>query len=315
VQVITIHKSKGLAFKAVMLPFCTWEINGKPNGIFWVPSAGTPYHHLNSIPLKYSKELGRSSVAKPYFEELLYNNMDALNMLYVATTRSKEYLYISTMGKKTDTITNIGDLLCYVYGQRLSEAGVFQIDGRVNALPQREQSRNEIEISTYPLSDRLSQVFDAGLKRRDIDLLIGESAGRTGTILHDVLARASTPREVKTVLDSLLLEGTFKEEEQEYLERQALSVLEHSGLQEILRSSKESLNEKTIIDSAGKSYRPDKVLVNGNSVTIVDYKFTQQESDTHMEQVSHYKSLLLAMGYAEVKTYLFYALTGNLKLV
>ncbi|RZM29718.1 MAG: DNA helicase UvrD [Pedobacter sp.] len=315
VQVITIHKSKGLAFKAVMLPFCNWDINGKVNGIFWVPSANTPYHHLNSIPLKYNKDLGRSGVAKPYFEELLYNNMDALNMLYVATTRSKEYLYISTMGKKGDTITNIGDLLYRVYEERLSAEGVFLTDEAVPTIPEKEALRNEIEIACYPLSNRLSQVFDAGLKRRDIDLLTGESAGRTGTILHDVLARAASSEEADAVLQEMLMEGVFKKDEFPYLQQQAISVLQHAGLREILSLSKESLNEKSIIDASGKSYRPDKVLVNGDEVTIIDYKFTQQESDKHIEQVSHYKSLLLAMGYTAVKTYLFYAVTGQLKLV
>jgi ATP-dependent exoDNAse (exonuclease V) beta subunit len=315
VQVITIHKSKGLAFRAVMLPFCNWDINGKTNGIFWVSAADTPYHHLHSIPLKYTKELGRSTVARPYFEELLYSNMDALNMLYVATTRSKEYLYISTMGKKTDTVTNIGDLLFKVFADRLSEEGNYLIDDPVASVPEKETLKSEIELELYPVSDRLSQVFDARLKRREIDLLTGESAGRTGTILHEILASASDPQEVEEVLQNLLLEGIFKAEELPFLRNQALSVLQHSGLQEILTGSEESLNERSIIDAEGKSYRPDKVLMKGKEVTIIDYKFTQQESNKHVEQVDHYRSLLQAMGYSSVNTYLFYALTGVLKKV
>jgi ATP-dependent helicase/nuclease subunit A len=315
VQVITIHKSKGLAFRAVMLPFCNWDINGKPNGIFWVPAADTPYHHLHSIPLKYNKELGRSSVAKPYFEELLYNNMDALNMLYVATTRSKEYLYINTQGKKTKTITNIGDLLNMVYEDQLSEDGQYIFEGEVSDQSEKGSAVQEIEMESYPVSDRLSQVFDANLKRREIDLITGESAGRTGTILHEVLAMASSAEEVDDALRTLLLDGIFKAEEVPFLKAQALAVLQHTGLQEILRKSKQSLNERSIIDTKGKSYRPDKVLVNGNELIIIDYKFTQQESDKHIEQVAHYKALLMAMGYTDVKTYLFYAVSGQLKLV
>jgi ATP-dependent helicase/nuclease subunit A len=315
VQVITIHKSKGLAFRAVMLPFCNWDINGKPNGIFWVPAADTPYHHLHSIPLKYNKELGRSSVAKPYFEELLYNNMDALNMLYVATTRSKEYLYINTQGKKTKTITNIGDLLNMVYEDQLSEDGQYVIEGEVSDQSEKGSAVQEIEMESYPVSDRLSQVFDANLKRREIDLITGESAGRTGTILHEVLAMASSAEDVDDALRTLLLDGIFKAEEFPFLKAQALAVLQHTGLQEILRKSKQSLNERSIIDTKGKSYRPDKVLVNGNELIIIDYKFTQQESDKHIEQVAHYKALLMAMGYTDVKTYLFYAVSGQLKLV
>lgn len=314
-QVITIHKSKGLAFKAVMLPFCNWDINGKTNSIFWVPAEETPYHHLHSIPLKYNKELGRSSVAKSYFEELLYNNMDALNMLYVATTRSREYLYLNTMGKKTDTVSNIGDLLFRVFSDQLSEDNSYVIDDAVPASAEKEDQAGLIELDHYPVSSRLSQVFDASLKRRDIDLVTGERPGRTGTILHEVLAGAGNPAEAETVLQNLLLEGVFKEEELPFLKSQVLAVLQHAGLQEILNNSEQSLNERSIIDARGKSYRPDTVLVSGNVVTVIDYKFTQQESDRHIEQVEHYRALLLAMGYTTVKTYLFYATTAQLKLI
>ncbi len=315
VQVITIHKSKGLAFKAVVLPFCNWDINGKTNGIFWVPSADTPYHHLHSIPLKYNKDLGHSSVAKPYFEELLYNNMDALNMLYVATTRAKEYLYLSIMGKKTPTVTNIGDLLAKVYEDQLSEESVYLLDDAVAPQAEKQRERDEIKLDHYPVSNRLSEVFDANLKRREIDLLTGESPGRTGSILHEVLAEAEAAAEVEDVLQRLLLEGVFKAAELPYLKAQALSVLNHASLQQILKESEERLNERSIIDGQGKSYRPDKILMKAGEVTVIDYKFTQQESDGHIAQVNHYKSLLLAMGYTQVKTYLFYALNGTLKLV
>lgn len=315
VQVITIHKSKGLAFRAVLLPFCNWDINGKTNGVFWVPATDTPYHHLQSIPLKYNKDLGRSSVARAYFEELLYNNMDALNMLYVATTRSKEYLYLSTMGKKTDTITNIGDLLCKVFADDLQADGTFLIAEAVPQEPEKDRRPNEVEMKCYPVSNRLSQVFDASLKRRDIDLLTGESAGRIGTILHEVLAQVNQVEEIASVLQNLLLDGVFKAEELAGLQSRAESVLQNPALQEILQKAEHSLNERSIIDVHGKSYRPDKVLVNGNAVIVIDYKFTLQESSAHIEQVSHYQDLLLAMGYTTVKTYLFYAVMGQLKLV
>src|SRR5690606_22337054 len=62
VQVLTIHKSKGLAFRAVFIPFGDLGLSGKSNSIFWVPAQETPYLNLGSIPLKYSKELAKSSV-------------------------------------------------------------------------------------------------------------------------------------------------------------------------------------------------------------------------------------------------------------
>ncbi len=315
VQVVTIHKAKGLAFKAVLLPFCNWDINGKTNSIFWVPSEGTPYHHLQSIPLKYNKDLGNSSVAKPYFEELLFNNMDALNMLYVATTRSKEYLYISTMGKKTDSITNIGDLLIKVLEFDISPEGSFVLDEPVHTEGDAEDLKPAIKLDIYPTSDRLNEVFDADLKRRDFDLLTGNTAGRMGSILHEVLALANTPEELEAVLGNMLAAGTFKAEELPHLRVQASAVLENQELQKLPRSSTQSLSEQTIIDRHGKQYRPDRVLINEKGLTIIDYKFTMEQSSKHIEQVTHYRDLLLEMGYKNVQTYLFYAVTGKLKQV
>lgn len=265
--------------------------------------------------MKYNKDLGNSSVAKPYFEELLFNNMDALNMLYVATTRSKEYLYISTMGKKADSITNIGDLLVKVLELDLSAEGSYVLDEAVNAPEEKAHARPAIKLAHYPTSDRLSQVFEADLKRHDFDLLTGNTAGRMGSILHDVLANANKPEELDEVLGSMLASGVFKAEELDTLRIQANAVLKNPELQYLLARSTQSLTEQTIIDSHGKSYRPDKVLINENGLTIIDYKFTMEQQSAHIEQVSHYRDLLLEMGYENVKTFLFYAVTGKLKQV
>ncbi|ALL04207.1 DNA helicase UvrD [Pedobacter sp. PACM 27299] len=319
VQVITIHKSKGLAFKVVMVPFCNWEINGKPNGIFWVPTADTAYHQLQSIPLKYNKELGQSAVAIPYYEELLYNNMDALNMLYVATTRTKEYLYITCLGKKTDTVSTIGDVLAMTLQDQLDEDGRFFVDEPVvkkNKTHRVEESGPAfINLQEYPTSERLSEVFNNNLKRKELEMLTGTNAGREGTILHEVLARSANLEEMETALSNMLNEGFFKAEELPSLRRQAGNVLAHGELQALLKTSKETINEKSIIDIRGKMYRPDKVLISGNEVIVIDYKFTLKESDSHIKQVYGYRDLLLAMGYQKVKTYLFYAHSATLKSV
>lgn len=318
VQVITIHKSKGLAFKVVMIPFCNWDINGKINTIFWVPAADTPYHQLQRIPLKYNSSLGQSTVAISYYEELLYNNMDALNMLYVATTRTKEYLYINSLGKKTEGISNIGDLLIKVFENNLSEEGQFLVDEEVvkKATVSNPILKPElINLVNYPVSDRLTEVFNADLKRRELDIFGNNSAGREGSILHEVLARAEDLDGLDHILLQMLNEGFFREEEFVALKNQALTVLQHEELQGLLKNSRQSVAEKSIIDRSGKSYRPDKVLFSEKEVIVIDYKFTQKESPAHIKQVHGYRSLLQEMGYPAVITYLFYAHSGELKLV
>lgn len=319
VQVITIHKSKGLAFKVVMIPFCNWDINGKINTIFWVPSADTPYHQLQSIPLKYNSSLGSSTVAIPYYEELLYNNMDALNMLYVATTRTKEYLYINCLGKKSDSLSTIGDLLIKILDEQLSEEGQFlleeEVPEKVKIKPVQPDSPELISLSGYPTSGRLTEVFNNDPKRREIEMLLNNTAGREGTILHEVLARAEDVEDIDFVLSEMLTVGFFKEQERAALKLQAMNVLTHEDLQHLLANSTQTINEKSIIDINGKSYRPDKVLFNGDEVVVIDYKFTKKQSRNHVKQVHGYRNLLQEMGYTRVSTYLFYAQSGELNLV
>jgi len=142
-----------------------------------------------------------------------------------------------------------------------------------------------------------------------------EKSGRKGSLLHDILANASTEKEVDDYLTNLILEGIVQEDEKDSLKLKALEVLENSDLKAVLSRATGSITEKNIIDAKGKLHRPDRILFNNDEVIILDYKFTLTESDRHIEQVENYKNLLLDMGHSNVKTYLFYAVSGKLKLV
>lgn len=314
IQIITIHKSKGLAFRAVFVPFCNWEIKGKPNGTFWVSSEETVYKELKGIPLKYNEALADSAIAKAYYEELLYNNMDAMNMLYVATTRSKDYLYIATMAKKELKLSNMGDVINFTFDEQFDENGVYEIVDYLTAESKVEES-NFIDLQSYPTTTRLSELYIPSEDKHLKHLVNIEKSGRKGSLLHDILASASTEKEVNDYSSNLVLQGIIKEEEKQKLIESALEVLNNPELQVILGKASESIVEKSIIDARGKLHRPDRVLINPDEVIILDYKFTLEESDKHIEQVNNYRVLLSAMGYQNIKTYLFYAVKGKLKLV
>ncbi len=314
IQIITIHKSKGLAFRAVFVPFCNWEIKGKTNSTFWVSSEDTVYKELRGIPLKYTEDLSNSSISKAYYEELLYNNMDALNMLYVATTRSKDYLYIATMAKKEPKLSTMGDVINLTFDAEFDENNLYAIEDYVKVEIKIEES-NFISLATYPTTTRLSELYVPSEEKHLRHLVNIEKSGRKGSLLHDILANASTEKEVETYITGLVLQGIVQDEEQSDLKSAVLEVLNNADLKAILSMATESITEKSIIDAKGKLHRPDRVLITDDEVIILDYKFTLEESDKHIEQIDNYKNLFLAMGFENVKTYLFYAVSGKLKLV
>lgn len=314
VQVLTIHKSKGLAFRAVFIPFCDLGLSGKSNSVFWVPAQETPYALLGSIPLKYSKELANSSVAKYYFEEELYSYMDSLNMIYVATTRAKDYLFIGMKGSEKNEGKSIGDLFSLIYQDQFDEDGLM-IQGNYIHKQTKESEKNIIPLKSYPTSDRITEIYETVEDRHANHLLNIEQSGRKGSILHDILANVNNQEDIISYVDDLNIQGIVSADEKAEFVQSANEVLLHPELQYLLSRAKRTIEEKGIIDELGKQHRPDKILVCDDELIILDYKFTNKEHDTHISQLAEYKHLLLAMGYPKVSAYLFYALTQKLKAI
>lgn len=316
VQVITVHKSKGLAFRAVFVPFCNWELKGKANATFWVSSEETDFKELRGIPLRYNESLGSSAVAKAYYEELLYNHMDALNMLYVATTRAKDYLYLATMAKKdASKLSTIGDVLNLTFDGDFNAENIYEIVDELRQPDVKEDSAGLIELDHYPRTDRLSALYEPGQEKHIQHLLNIEKSGRNGSLLHEILANAATLAEADRYISQLVLQGSVRGEEKEDLLDSVSEVLGHPELQALLSEAAETLIEKNIIDAQGRLHRPDRVLIKNGEIIIIDYKFTLTEAAEHVNQVLSYQSLFREMGYDRVKGYLFYAATKQLKPV
>ena len=97
VRVMTIHKSKGLEFACVYIPFCDWSTSGKKRGK-WVPFPSLPGIDPAVCPdIIYLTETEAWSLDASPFHHLSVSDArervtDMLNMTYVAFTRAKHEL-------------------------------------------------------------------------------------------------------------------------------------------------------------------------------------------------------------------------------
>jgi len=96
VRIMSIHKSKGLEFHTVIIPFCDWKTTGKPTELLWCEPHGKPYDELPLTPVNFNDDMRNSILADDYENEVLLNNVDNLNLLYVAFTRAVCNLFIIT---------------------------------------------------------------------------------------------------------------------------------------------------------------------------------------------------------------------------
>lgn len=333
IEVLTIHKSKGLAYDVVVIPFCSWSIDGMINGDFWIDTNDSPFGMLGKIPVKYNSNIANSIFYKQYYEEMLFNYMDALNTLYVATTRAVEYIYITAPGfkeavdKKTGEVTGLdikNEIISDVLYQVLShEQSPFKLEENKLCINQeikhksqtKESNENTIALQYYPISNALETALEKQ-SRRNINLILSmEKAAQYGIMAHEVMSQVTKQDEIPTIIDRFVEDGICPLNEKNTLLQEINQIWNHPQINKWLSSNYKIWNEAAIITAEGKTLRPDKVFSNEEETIILDFKFTGDNYIEHKAQVDLYMKALQNLGYDNVKGYLYYSKVNELTQV
>ena len=331
IEISSIHKSKGLAYDVVMIPFCSWSLDGMTNSDFWINVENSPFEALGKIPIKYNKPLGKSIFYKQYFEEMLFNYMDALNTLYVANTRAIKHLYISAPGfkqnvdKKNPDISSpdikseyISDIMLQILDVPNIPYSLvdnkLQIDGGENLIKEDKKSKdiNPIFLSKYPFSKELEEALEESNERSINTIMLMEKAAQYGIMAHDILSKIEVEEDIKHLVDQYLEEGIFPIDEKDLLMKEINAIWNHPLINKWLTSNYRIWNEASIITKEGKTKRPDRVFSNDEETIVLDFKFTSGDYIDHKYQVNLYMDALKNIGYQQVKGYLYYAKSGEL---
>jgi ATP-dependent exoDNAse (exonuclease V) beta subunit len=142
IRLLTVHKSKGLEFDNVIIPYCDWKLETMMD-ILWVEPTVSPYKDLPVVPVNLNaNKLKESIYATDYLAEHMKNIIDNVNILYVAFTRASRNLFI--IGKK-DKPDFPSKLICDVAGDMLIERSITPNKEKVKM----EQQEDEDGIVTY----------------------------------------------------------------------------------------------------------------------------------------------------------------------
>lgn len=305
VRILTIHKSKGLDFPYVFLPFTEkLELYNNKTTRWCSPDvAGTRLDGMQNelFNLRLSSKIADTAFARVYTDELYNQVVDNMNMMYVATTRASHGMMILGSSEGKD-LKNFADILydyCdgqdKLFGTEYDFADLKREESSVGVYP--------IDYKVFPLDDRLvvrpyaSDFFNRG------EGFEGLSFRERGIVLHDILGHVRVAGDLQKAVDMAVEEGSLPAQSRD-------SVLSFLGKRisahpEIFPDGARVLCESTIIGPDGSRHHPDRVVITGDKVRITDYKFGVMHPE-YADQIERYRELFLAMGYRDVKANLWF---------
>ena len=311
IQLMSIHKSKGLEFHTVIIPYCNWEMVGKTS-VIWCEYDDSK--HLPVIPVKFKKDLHETAFYQKYEQEQMKNYVDNLNLLYVAFTRAVHNLFIITdkkVSKKKDKKNGeeTSSYTTYEVIKSATEGLTLPIGSIVPHCDSKEQG-NSIEIDYKDSEMKVAFRQSNRSKEFVADHEEGEmSYISKGLVVHKIFESVHDVNDIPKVMNQLRQEGVLKDKAfADEMERIVDQLMSNPQARNWFDPSWKVMNECSIItlkDGIALTKRPDRVIYNDNETIIIDYK-TGQKSEEHQWQVRKYIRLLREMGMHNVHGYIWY---------
>ena len=310
VQIMTIHKAKGLEFPVVFIP-----MENKNND-----KKFSEWYDLNSedelktvILNQFSPELENydEDLAQFNFANSYRNKIDRFCIQYVATTRPVEQLffYIEKPSKSSNNL-ELYDFVTQFQpsenGESLDSFDIFPVSDlkkqkkkekkdyqseNINSISQQTEKVSNIEIATTSKNyqNRVEHV-------------------RMGIFTHEILSQIKTKKDVTKVLNSYLLEGKITNEEKTSILERIENVLNDANYSVYFTENLKIINEREMFateNEQSKTYRPDRLVETKDGFIIIDFK-TGEEKEKDQKQVETYKNKLEQFGKKVVKTDVIY---------
>lgn len=274
VRVMTIHKSKGLGFPVVILFLYENRINrGFP--YIWAEQDG----HLRLLKINGKMTRLNEALAKRYDEEVMINEINALNTLYVGLTRAEEEMYVLLASRNEDKRGFPLDILPdrFVSTEEKPKAEVQRRTTAHKSFPVLFKGHPYV----YEVDDRTITYYE---KKR-------------GEALHRLLEKIEyIDNGIEECIQRLCKEVEFNSLTSSDIDT-LVKTLNRVDLRKYFqkKAGREILIEKEFSDRWGALYRMDRVVVDPERVTVIDFKTgapTEEDLEKYRTQITIYMDIL-----------------------
>jgi ATP-dependent helicase/nuclease subunit A len=323
-QIVSIHKSKGLQFRYVLIPFCSWSFDHDtwraPN--LWVKSDVPLFKDAGYVPVRYGQVLDKTHFSDAYREEFVRTYLDNLNLLYVALTRAEKGLVIFAPDPDNPhQKRNVGNLLYESIRQSEKFNGSFDtaamrlVVGSVvpeDASTATTDESLSVTLENYSVSPWRQKLI---IRKSAGDFFKGDDSRRKkinyGIHIHAVLSRITTAADIPMVLKDLEMEGMITTGENGSLAAQLDVLMRDARIASWFNGEWTVKTEVPILLPDGSENRIDRLMICERRAVVVDFK-TGEPVKADQKQVQEYINILRRMNFPEVEGYLLYIRTGEL---
>ena len=338
VRILSIHKSKGLEFSHVIIPFCDWRLE-MPD-VLWCKPTEEPFNALPLAPIDFSASQMKGTIYEhDYLDEHLQNIVDNLNLLYVAFTRAEHNLYvIGQRGAKSNRSALIEAVLQKMKLEGSTISGLESEDAELvftygtHKTHETHKTHDSANVFLKPITPIkiLLETFEGKTEFRQSnkshEFIEGEdeqqelSYIKMGSVLHEIFSTIHTTADIEGALRQLQHDGVLYDDEvtaakltamlQKRLEDPRVKNWFSDRWQLFNECSILRLNEQGVVEER----RPDRVMTNGQETLVVDFKFGRPKPE-YQKQVREYMHLLQQMGHPNVKGWLWYVYSNKIEEV
>ncbi len=318
VQLMTIHKAKGLEFSVVIFPFADIQLYDGKYDKLWYPLANEDFN-FKEAQINYKAEVANYSEVgeKMYNDHRSQLELDNINLLYVTLTRAVEKLFVFAE-MPSELKDGIPSTYNHLFMEFLKQKSMWNNDQMVY-----EFGKNSGKISKEKevVSQMEPQYLSSSPKVHGLKIVSSEeiyleaetaAAITAGNLLHDTMAQIYSEADAERVLTELKERAIVPRNEFDVLKKTVDQIIQHSNLKKLFDGTDKVFNERNIITKDGLVLRPDRININSENVsTLIDYK-TGSPNIWHSDQLIDYVNALQDMGFIVSEKMLIYSNEGEI---
>jgi ATP-dependent exoDNAse (exonuclease V) beta subunit len=297
VKIVTIHSCKGLEFPVVIFPFADWKTQ-MPGHLLIDTHEEIP--QLPVAIVKTENNLKKTAFAEQAIDEEQKQNLDNLNLLYVACTRAVEELHIiSRKGNKGVSVaTWLKNFVDQYYAEQTTDS-LTEIGEHIDRSKHTVKETASLKAATYrPIHEAVTIKLSDFEDESQIKRLYGIT-------LHNILSEIKTQENVSSALNKALLQGNINNRQEIELREMIEDLIKNPKVSLYFSEEVHIKTETELFLDDGEIIRPDRVIICPDHLAVIDFKSGERKPE-HVKQIQQYKFTLAKISKKQVKAFLVY---------